>query len=83
MALEVMLAYVALVFVDSFDDKFGYKWPGSFIAVGALTRFISCVSMLLGAFKVGENVPAGGTLIRDYQPFGRVIQSVSDPFMLA
>jgi len=50
MALEIMLAYVALILVNSFYGEFGYKWPGSFVAVWTLTHFISCVSMILGAF---------------------------------
>jgi hypothetical protein len=50
MALEILLAYVALICVNSFDDKFGNKWPGSFIAFRTLTRSVCIVSMLLGTF---------------------------------
>ena len=80
---KIMPANVAFVRIDSFHSKFGDKRPGGLIALGALTRFIGIIRMLFWAFKVGENVPASGTLIRDHQPFGRVTQSMSGPFMLA
>jgi len=83
MAFEIVLAYVTLILVDSFQNKFGNEGPGSLIAVGALASFISIIGMLPGTFKVGENVPACGAFNCDHQRFGWITQSMNGPLMLA